>query len=82
MRLASKDGNMVVDFNPIKGDNDQVLKTLSFRGDTQREYPISRDHFYYQVREYVQTHKYLITDESMGKNTAVDLADCTLWRAV
>ena len=51
MRLASKDGNMVVDFNPIKGDNDQVLKTLRFRGDTQREYPISRDHFYYQVRE-------------------------------
>ena len=79
MKLASKDGNMVVDFNPIKGDNDQVLKTLRFRGDTQREYPISRDHFYYQVREYILTHKYVVTDESME---AVDLADCTLWRAV
>ena len=79
MRLASKDGNMVVDFNPIEGDNNQVLKTLSFRGDTQREYPISRDHYYYQVREYVLTHKYLITDDSMK---AVDLAHATLWRAV
>ena len=79
MRLASKDGNMVVDFNPIKGDNDQVLKTLRFRGDTQREYPISRDHYYYQVREYVLTHKYLITDDSVKE---VDLAHATLWRAV
>jgi len=79
MRLASKDGNMVVEFSSIKGDNDQVLKTLSFRGDTQREYPISRDHYYYQVREYVLTHKYLITDDSMK---AVDLAHATLWRAV
>ncbi len=65
MRIASKDGNMVVDFNPIKGDNNQVLKTLRFRGDTQREYPISRDHLYYQVREYVQTHKYVITNDTM-----------------
>jgi len=79
MQISSKDGNMVVDFNPIKGDNDQVLKTLRFRGDTQREYPISRDHFYYQVREYILTHKYVVTDDSME---AVDLADCTLWRAV
>ena len=79
MRLASKDGNMVVDFNPIKGDNDQVLKTLRFRGDTQREYLISRDHYYYQVREYVLTHKYLITDDSVKE---VDLAHATLWRAV
>tara|TARA_E500000331_G_scaffold5636_1_gene5460 strand:- start:127 stop:366 length:240 start_codon:yes stop_codon:yes gene_type:complete len=79
MRLASKDGNMVVEFSSIKGDNDQVLKTLRFRGDTQREYPISRDHYYYQVREYVLTHKYLITDDSMK---AVDLAHATLWRAV
>ena len=79
MRLASKDGNMVVEFSSIKGDNDQVLKTLRFRGDTQREYPISRDHYYYQVREYILTHKYVVTDDSME---AVDLADCTLWRAV
>ena len=65
MRIASKDGNMVVDFHPIKDNNDQVLKTLRFRGDTQREYPISRDHFYYQVREYVRTHKYVITNDTM-----------------
>jgi len=31
------------------------------------------------VREYILTHKYVVTDESME---AVDLADCTLWRAV
>ena len=76
MRLASKDGNMVVDFNPIKGDDNQVLKTLRFRGDTQREYPISRDHFYYQIREYIQTHKYRITNDSMKA------VDPTLWRTV
>ncbi len=79
MQISSKDGNMVVDFKPINGDNDQVLKTLRFRGDTQREYPIYREHFYYQVREQILTHKYVVTDESME---AVDLADCTLWRAV
>ena len=84
MQISSKDGNMVVDFYPTKDANnkvysDKILKVLSFRGDTQKKMVISRDHFYYQVREYILTHKYVVTDDSME---AVDLADCTLWRAV
>ena len=70
MRIASKDGNMVVDFYPTKDSSnkvysDKILKVLSFRGDTQKKMVISRDHFYYQVREYVLTHKYRITDDAM-----------------
>mgnify|MGYP000742227756 FL=1 len=70
MQISSKDGNMVVDFYPTKDANnkvysDKILKVLSFRGDTQKKMVISRDHFYYQVREYVLTHKYRITDDAM-----------------
>ena len=41
MELTSKDGNMVVDFYPVKnwgGDliNNRMLKVLSFRGDMQK----------------------------------------------
>ena len=84
MQISSKDGNMVVDFYPTKDANnkvysDKILKVLSFRGDTQKKMVISRDYFYYQVREYILTHKYVVTDDSME---AVDLADSTLWRAV
>ena len=40
MELTSKDGNMVVDFYPVKnwdGEmiNNRILKVLSFRGDMQ-----------------------------------------------
>ena len=70
MQISSKDGNMVVDFYPTKDANnkvysDKILKVLSFRGDTQKKMVISRDHFYYQVREYILTHKYVITNDSM-----------------
>ena len=69
MELTSKDGNMVVDFYPVKNwDNEiihnRILKVLSFRGDKQKKMLISRDEFYYQVKEYVN-HKYNITSEYM-----------------
>ena len=68
MELTSKDGNMVVDFYPVKnwgGDliNNRMLKVLSFRGDMQKKMLISKDEFYYQVREYVKDCKYKITNE-------------------
>ena len=58
MELTSKDGNMVVDFYPVKnwdGEmiNNRILKVLSFRGDKQKKMIITRDEFYYQVREYI-----------------------------
>ena len=70
MELTSKDGNMVVDFYPIKDldnnvINNRMLKVLSFRGDTQRKMIISKDEFYYQVKEYIDTYKYKITWDYM-----------------
>ena len=70
MELTSKDGNMVVDFYPVKDwDNNpihnRILKVLSFRGDQQKKMLISRDEFYYQVREYILHCKYKVTSEYM-----------------
>ena len=70
MELTSRDGNMVVDFYPVKNldntpINNRILKVLSFRGDKQKKMLITRDEFYYQVREYVKDCKYNITSEYM-----------------
>ena len=70
MELTSKDGNMVVDFYPIKDWSNnlipnRILKVLSFRGDQQKKMIISRDEFYYQVREYIKDCKYRVTSEHM-----------------
>ena len=61
---------MVVDFYPIKDFsnniiNNRMLKVLSFRGDMQKKMIISRDEFYYQVREYIKDCKYSVTSEYM-----------------
>ena len=69
MELTSRDGNMVVDFYPVKTwdntpINNRILKVLSFRGDKQKKMLITRDEFYTQVKEYVN-HKYNITSEFM-----------------
>ena len=70
MELTSKDGNMVVDFYPVKDwnnnlINNRILKVLSFRGDKQKKMLITRDEFYYQVREYINDCKYSVTSEYM-----------------
>ena len=70
MELTSRDGNMVVDFYPIKNwdntlINNRMLKVLSFRGDKQKKMIISKDEFYYQVREYIKDLKYKVTSEYM-----------------
>ena len=70
MELTSKDGNMVVDFYPVKDwsnnlINNRMLKVLSFKGDKQHKMIISKDEFYYQVREYIKYLKYNITSEYM-----------------
>ena len=70
MELTSRDGNMVVDFYPIKDldnnlINNRMLKVLSFRGDTQKKMLITRQEFYYQVREYIKDCKYSVTSEYM-----------------
>ena len=68
MELTSRDGNMVVDFYPVKkwdGEmiNNRMLKVLSFRGDMQKKMLISKDEFYSQVREYILKCKYSVTNE-------------------
>ena len=71
MELTSKDGNMIVDFYPIKDWNNNIdpanrmLKVLSFRGDMQKKMLISKVEFYSQVKEYIETYKYKITNEYM-----------------
>ena len=70
MEVTSRDGNMVVDFYPLKDMNNnlianRMLKVLSFRGDTQKKMIISRQEFYYQVREYIKDCKYSVTSEYM-----------------
>ena len=60
---------MVVDFYPVKDwnnnlINNRMLKVLSFRGDKQKKMLITRDEFYYQVREYYK-EEYNITSEYM-----------------
>ena len=70
MEVTSKDGNMVVDFYPIKDFSNnlianRMLKVLSFRGDMQKKMIISRQEFYYQVKEYIKDYKYKVTSEYM-----------------
>ena len=70
MEVTSRDGNMVVDFYPVKTwdnklINNRMLKVLSFKGDTQKKMLITRDEFYYQVREYILQCKYKVTSEYM-----------------
>ena len=70
MEITSRDGNMVVDFYPVKTwdnklINNRMLKVLSFRGDMQKKMLITRDEFYYQVREYILQCKYKVTNEFM-----------------
>ena len=70
MEITSRDGNMIVDFYPVKDMNNnlianRMLKVLSFRGDTQKKMLITRQEFYYQVREYIKDCKYSVTSEYM-----------------
>ena len=68
MELTSRDGNMVVDFYPIKDldntvINNRILKVLSFKGDRQKKMIITRAEFAYQVREYIHHYKYKLTSK-------------------
>ena len=68
MELTSKDGNMIVDFCPVKNwDNEiihnRILKVLSFRGDMQKKMIISRDEFGHQIKEYIHHYKYKVTSK-------------------
>ena len=58
MRLQSQDGNMVVDFYPIKtpmGDvsKEWFLKTLTFMGETQSKKFLNRVEMNLEIEEYI-----------------------------
>ena len=68
MELTSRDGNMVVDFYPVKNldntpINNRMLKVLSFRGDMQKKMIISRQEFGHQIKEYIHRYKYKLTSK-------------------
>ena len=70
MEITSKDGNMVVDFYPVKNwdgklISNRMLKVLSFKGDMQKKMIITRNEFYYQVKVYIKDYKYSVTSEYM-----------------
>ena len=67
MELTSKDGNMVVDFYPIKDWNnnilpDKYLRILTFRGETQNKRYISEAQLDSEVKDRVDNYRYSITD--------------------
>ena len=68
MEITSKDGNMVVDFYPVKNwdgtlISNRMLKVLSFRGDMQKKMIITRDEFGSQIKEYIHHYKYKVTSK-------------------
>ena len=59
MKLQSKDGNMVVDFYPIKtpfGDisKEWYVKILTFMGQTQSKKFLNRIEMNLEIREYLE----------------------------
>ena len=70
MQLTSKDGNMVVDFYPVKfatGEihNRLMLKVVTFMGKTQSKRYINKKDFQYEFDSRVDGYGYQVTDESM-----------------
>ena len=77
MRLQSKDGNMVVDFYPIKtpfGDvsKEWCLKTLTFMGKTQSKKFLNRVEMHLEIQEYLN---HTIPYEVVDFNTIPQLAN-------
>ena len=70
MQLTSKDGNMVVDFYPVKfatGEihNRLMLKVVTFMGATQSKSYINKKDFQYEFDSRTHGYGYQVTDESM-----------------
>ena len=70
MQLTSKDGNMVVDFYPVKFadgtiHNRLILKVVTFVGATQSKRYINKKDFQYEIDSRVEGYGYRITDDSM-----------------
>ena len=67
MELTSKDGNMVVDFYPIKDWNDNIipgkfLRILSFMGQTQTKRIVTKEVMDEDVNNRVNDYGYIVRD--------------------
>ena len=70
MQLTSKDGNMKVDFYPVKfatGEihNRLMFKVVTFMNDQQSKSYINKKDFEREVESRVKGYGYVITDDSM-----------------
>ena len=70
MQLTSKDGNMVVDFYPVKfatGEihNRLMLKVVTFMGKTQSKRYINKKDFQYEIDSRIEGYGYNVTEGSM-----------------
>ena len=67
MQLTSKDGNMVVDFYPVKFadgtmNNRHMLKTVTFMGMSQSKRYINKKEFAAEVDSRVEGYGYEVTN--------------------
>ena len=70
MQLTSKDGNMVVDFYPVKfatGEihNRLMLKVVTFMGKTQSKRYINKKDFQRELDSRIEGYGYNVTEGSM-----------------
>ena len=71
MQITAKGGTIVLDYYPIKNwdnviDPDNVLRILSFKGDTIVKRIITKDTMGNEILDRVDNYNYIITDNSKG----------------
>ena len=71
MQITSNKGTVVLDYYPIKNwqnviDPDNVLRILSFKGDTIVKRIITKDKMGDEILDRVDNYDYIITDNSKG----------------
>ena len=84
MQLTSKDGNMVVDFYPLKFADGKIhnrlmLKVVTFCGKTQSKSYINRKDFQYEFDSRTHGYGYQVTDESFIPQLFNSAMACACW---
>ena len=84
MQLTSKDGNMVVDFYPVKfatGEihNRLMLKVVTFCGTTQSKSYINKKDFQYELDSRIEGYGYNVTDGDMIPQLFNSAMACACW---
>ena len=84
MQLTSKDGNMVVDFYPVKfatGEihNRLMLKVVTFMGATQSKSYINKKDFQRELDSRIEGYGYQVTDGSMLPQLFNSAMACACW---